>query len=52
MNKINLIITQYEAWNEELKERNVKLKKEVHVLREKVDCLEKRIRELEGGEKK
>lgn len=50
MNRINLIITQYESWNDELKERNVKLKKEVHVLRGKVTCLEKRIRELEGGE--
>lgn len=57
MNRINLIITQYESWNEVLnqenkylKERNVKLKKEVHVLTEKVNCLEKRIRELEGGE--
>lgn len=51
MNRINLIITQYESWNEELKERNVTLKKEVQVLREKVTCLEKRIKELEGGEK-
>ena len=51
MNRINLIITQYESWNEELKERNVKLKKEVQILREKVTCLEKRIKELEGGEK-
>lgn len=59
MNKINLIIMQYESWNEALKkengklsERNVTLKKENHILREKVDCLEKRIRELEGGENK
>lgn len=50
MNRINLIITQYESWNDELKERNVKLKKENHVLREKITCLEKRIKELEGGE--
>lgn len=52
MNRINLIITQYESWNEELKERNMTLKKENHILREKVTCLEKRIRELEGGENK
>jgi len=50
MNRINLIITQYEAWNDDLKERNIKLKKENHVLREKITCLEKRIKELEGGE--
>ena len=50
MNRINLIITQYESWNDDLKERNIKLKKENHVLREKITCLEKRIRELEGGE--
>lgn len=57
MNRIDLIIKQYESWNEALKkengklsERNVTLKKENHILREKVDCLEKRIRELEGGE--
>ena len=51
MNRINLIITQYESWNDDLKERNIKLKKENHVLREKITCLEKRIKELEGGEK-
>lgn len=50
MNRINLIITQYESWNDDLKERNIKLKKENHVLREKITCLEKRIKELEGGE--
>lgn len=50
MNRINLIITQYEAWNDDLKDRNIKLKKENHVLREKITCLEKRIKELEGGE--
>lgn len=50
MNRINLIITQYEAWNDDLKERNIKLKKENHVLREKITYLEKRIKELEGGE--
>lgn len=50
MNRINLIITQYESWNDDLKERNIKLKKENHVLREKIICLEKRIKELEGGE--
>lgn len=50
MNRINLIITQYESWNDDLKERNIKLKKENHVLREKITCLEKRIRELEGGD--
>lgn len=50
MNRINLIITQYEAWNDDLKERNIKLKKENHVLCEKITCLEKRIKELEGGE--
>lgn len=27
MNRINLIITQYESWNDDLKERNIKLKK-------------------------
>ena len=48
MNRINLIITQYESWNDDLKERNIKLKKENHVLREKITCLEKRIKELEG----
>lgn len=50
MNRINLIITQYESWNDDLKERNIKLKKENHILREKITCLEKRIKELEGGE--
>lgn len=50
MNRINLIITQYESWNDDLKERNIKLKKENHVLREKITYLEKRIKELEGGE--
>lgn len=50
MNRINLIITQYESWNDDLKERNIKLKKENHVLREKITILEKRIKELEGGE--
>ena len=50
MNRINLIITQYESWNDDLKERNIKLIKENHVLREKITCLEKRIKELEGGE--
>lgn len=50
MNRINLIITQYESWNDDLKERNIKLKKENHVLREKITCLKKRIKELEGGE--
>lgn len=50
MNRINLIITQYESWNEELKKRNVKLKEENRVLHEKVSCLEKRVRELEGGD--
>ena len=50
MNRINLIITQYESWNDDLKERNIKLKKENNVLREKITCLEKRIKELEGGE--
>ena len=50
MNRINLIITQYVSWNDDLKERNIKLKKENHVLREKITCLEKRIKELEGGE--
>ena len=50
MNRINLIITQYESWNDDLKERNIKLKKENHVLREKITCLEKRIKELEGAE--
>ena len=50
MNRINLIITQYESWNDDLKERNIILKKENHVLREKITCLEKRIKELEGGE--
>lgn len=50
MNRINLIITQYESWNDDLKERNIKLKKENHVLREKITFLEKRIKELEGGE--
>lgn len=50
MNRVNLIITQYEAWNDDLKERNIKLKKENHVLREKITFLEKRIKELEGGE--
>ena len=50
MNRINLIITQYESWNDDLKERNIKLKKENHVLREKITCLEKLIKELEGGE--
>lgn len=49
MNRINLIITQYESWNDDLKERNIKLKKENHVLREKITCLEKRIKEIEGG---
>lgn len=50
MNRINLIITQYESWNDDLKERNIKLKKENHVLREKIESLEKRIQQLEGGE--
>lgn len=50
MNRINLIITQYESWNEILTQKNIKLKKEVHVLTEKVTRLEKRIKELEGGE--
>lgn len=59
MNRIELIITKYESWNkalekenEDLESRNITLKKENHILREKVDCLEKRIRELEGGENK
>lgn len=50
MNKINLIITQYESFNAVITQDNIKLRKENRELHEKVTTLEERIRNLERGE--